>query len=106
MTTISQKNIVAGSVLGAALATQFTAVALTRYRILNATVSNDTGAPVSFVCNIVRGAATAKKIPARNIADKESYLCPELVNCLLEPGDILQASGLALNFDVNAFTQV
>jgi len=109
MASISQKNIVPGIVLTAAAVVYHTAPVLTRERITNATITNDTAGVVAATVHIVPmggGAATAnKKISARNIAPGETYCCPELVNRVLEPGDTIQALGLGLALDVSAFTQ-
>lgn len=109
MPTISQKNIIPGTVLTGALVTYHTSPVLTRERITNATLVNDTAGVVAATVQIIPagGAAgsAAKKISARSIAPGETYLCPELINRTLEPGDFIQALGAGLAFDVSAFTQ-
>jgi hypothetical protein len=109
MTTISQKNIIPGVLLGGALATLHTAPALTRERITNATVTNDTAGVIALTVHIVPagGVASAanKKIAARSISPLETYCCPELINRTLEPGDFIQALGNGVAMDVSAFTQ-
>lgn len=109
MSTIAQKNIVPGVLLSGAAVTYYTAPALTRARITNATVTNDTAAAVALTVHVVPqgGAASSanKKISARTVAVGETYSCPELINRILEPGDFLQALGSGLALDVSAFTQ-
>lgn len=109
MTTVTQKNIIPGVALTAVAASYYTAPALTRARVTNATVTNTTGGAVAFTAYIVAAAGAASaantKISARTIAPGETYTCPELVNRILEPGDSIQAFGLALSLDVSAFLQ-
>lgn len=109
MPTVSQKNIVPGVLLDAALTTLHTSPALTRERIINATATNDTAGVVALTVHIIPagGAATSatKKITAHPVGPGETYPCYELINRVLEPGDFIQASGLDLAFDASAFTQ-
>lgn len=109
MTTVTQKNIVPGVALTAAVASYYTAPALTRARITNATVTNTTAGAVAVTLYLVPAAGAAgaanTKISARTIAPGETYTCPELVNRILEPGDSIQGLGLALSLDVSAFLQ-
>lgn len=108
--TVGQKNIIPGVQLTAAVATYYTAPALTRARICNATLTNDTGSAIAATVHIVTASESAvsknKKISARSIAPGESYPCPELIGRILEPGDTIQALGLAVAFDVSALTQI
>jgi len=108
--TVSQKNIVPGTLLTAAAATYYTAPALTRVRICNATLTNATAGAVACTVNIITAGDVAanknRKISARSIAAGETYPCPELIGRILEPGDFIQALGLDVSFDVSAFTQV
>lgn len=107
---ISQKNIVPGVALTAAAAPYYTAPALTRARICNATLTNTTGAPVAVTVHIVPSAgvpnAANQKISARPLGALETYPCPELIGRVLEPGDSIQALGLAVSFDASALIQV
>lgn len=109
MPTVTQKNIVPGVALAAAVAICYTAPGLTRARITNATLTNTTAGVVAGTVYIVTGSgaptAAAAKISARSIAPGETYTCPELVNRILEPGDTIQALGLLLSLDVSAFLQ-
>lgn len=108
--TVSQKNIIPGTLLGAALATVFTAPAGTRFRITNATITNDTAGVVSATVHIIPGGGAAgsanKRISLRPLAVNETYTCPELIGRVLEPGDFIQALGLNLSMDASAFSQV
>lgn len=107
---ISQKNVVPGAVLSAAAAIYYTVPILTRSRICNATLTNTTAAPVACTVHLVTTgdapAAKNQKISARPIAAGETYLCPELIGRILEPGDTIQALGLGVSLDVSAITQV
>ncbi len=107
---IGQKNIVPGAVLTAVAAIYYTAPALTRVRICNATLVSPTlGAPVAATVHIVpSGGAVGvanRKISARPIGIDETYTCPELIGRILEPGDTIQALGLGLALDISALTQ-
>jgi hypothetical protein len=104
--TVAQENIVKGQTLTNALVTYYTAPALKRARICNATLTNDSGGAVACSVYIISSGGTAKKIKLRPVADGETYTCPELIGQILEPGSYIQALGLAVNFDVSAFTQV
>lgn len=108
--TVGQKNIVPGVVLTGAAATYYTAPALTRVRICNATLTNDTAGGIACTVHIVTAGDTAssknKKISAYPVAAGETYTCPELIGRILEPGDFIQALGLNVAFDVSAFYQV
>lgn len=108
--TVAPRNIIPGVLLTGALTTLYTAPAGTRPRIINATVTNDTAGVVPLTVHIVTSGDTAssknKRISARNIAVGETYLCPELVGRVLEPGDFVQGLGLNLSFDASAFNQV
>lgn len=107
--TISQKNIVPGVALTAVVASYHTSPALTRARICNATLTNTTAGAVACTVHIVPTAgapnAANQKINARPIGPGETYPCPELIGRVLEPGDSIQALGLAVSFDVSALTQ-
>lgn len=108
--TVSQKNIVPGVLLGAALANVHAAPTGTKERIINATVTNDTAGVIAVTVHVVTDgdvpAAKNKRISARSIAPGETYTCPELIGRVLEPLDSIHALGNGLSFDVSAFTQV
>ena len=108
--TIAQKNIIPGVLLTGSAATYYTAPALTRVRICNATLTNNSGGAVACTVNIVTSGDTAalknQKISARSIASGETYTCPERIGRILEPGDFISALGLNVALDVSAFTQV
>lgn len=108
--TVSQKNIIPGTALTAALTTLYTAPGGTRIRIINATITNDTVGVVNATVHIIPSGGAAlsanKRISARPLAVNETYTCPELIGRVLEPGDFIQALGLNLSMDASAFTQV
>lgn len=108
--TVSQKNIVPGILLTGALATLHTAPSGTKERIINATITNDTGGVIPATIHIITVSGVAgpanKRISARNIAPGETYTCPELIGRVLEPGDFIQGLGNGLSIDISAFTQV
>lgn len=104
--SVGQSNIIQGAVLTATMDPFHTVPALTRERISNATVTNDTGGNVQFSAEIITGSNTSMKIYNRSLVDGETYTCPELIGQILEPGAIVKAKGLGLSFDVSAFTQV
>lgn len=109
--TVSQQNIIPGVLLGAALATVGTPVpAGYRWRIINATITNDTAGVVNATVHVISsgGAASSanKRISARALAPGETYTCPELIGRVLQEGDFIQALGLNLSMDASAFTQV
>lgn len=104
--TLAQSNITQGTTLTAAMDPVYTAPALTRVRIVNATVTNETGAPVALSVKVFTGTNISTKIASRPIADDETYPCPELIGQILEPGAILKAQGLDLEIDVSAFLTV
>lgn len=107
MTTVTQKNIVPGVALAAAVGILYTAPLLSRARLTNATVTNPTAGVLACTMYHVTGAgappAASTKISARPISPGETYTCPELVNIVLEPGDTIQGLGLGLVFSASAF---
>lgn len=108
--TVSQKNIVPGMLLTGALATLHTAPSGTRERIINATITNDTGGVIAATVHIIPNAGAAgsanKRISARPVAPGETYTCPELIGRVLEPLDFIQGIGNGLSIDISAFTQI
>lgn len=108
--TVAQKNIIPGILLTGALATLYTAPTLTRVRITNFTLMNDTAGAVACTVHIITAGDAAgsknKRISARSIAIGETYPCPELIGRILEPGDFIQALGLNVSADASGFTQV
>lgn len=109
MATVAQKNIVPGVQLTAVAAIYYTVPVLHRARITNATLTNTTGSAVAVTVYLVTSGGSPGpsnvKISARTVGIGETYTCPELVNRILEPGDMLQAFGLSVSLDVSAFLQ-
>ena len=91
------------AVLTATLAdTTYTTPALTRTRLTNATVFNATAAPVSLVVRVLTATAgTLRTVITRTLAVNETYMCPELVNLMLNVGGQVQASGLDMIFTLS-----
>lgn len=86
--------------------TQYTAVNCTTY-VDKFVVTNTTSGNVTFSANIVTvaGAAGAANlfINLRSIAPKETYLCPELVGQVLQPGDFISTiAGAATSLTIRA----
>lgn len=108
--TVGQKNIVPGVLLSGAVASYHTAPTLTRERICNATLTNDTTGVIACTVHIVSAGGAAgslnKKISAYPLAPGETYPCPELIGRVLEPGDFIAAMGNGAALDVSAFTHV
>lgn len=104
--SIVKANIVQGATLTAAMDPFYTVPAITRATITNCTLSNETGGPVAGSIQVFTGSNVAKKLSPYGIVDSQTYTCPELIGAVLEPGAILKAKGLGLNFDVSANLQV
>ena len=71
------------------------------------TVTNTTGAPVTFAANLVAsgGAASAANlvISGKSIAANETYNCPELVGQCLESGGFISTlAGAAASLTISA----
>lgn len=100
--SIVAKNL-KDAVLTATLAdTTYTTPALTRTRITSATVFNATAGAVSLVVRVLPIAAgTLRTVITRSIAVNETYLCPELINLMLNVGGQVQASGLDMIFTLS-----
>lgn len=94
MTTVA-KNLLDG-VLTATLAdTVYTTPALTRTRLTSCVVYNNTAAPVTLTVQILPATAgTLRTVISRVLAVSESYLCPEVINQMLNVGGKLELSGL------------
>ena len=82
--------------LAAGEATIFTGPAGIKTVIRQATFCNNTAGVVALTVKLnPRTAGTARTIvSARNVAAGETYLCPELVNQVIEAGGLLRAFGL------------
>lgn len=90
--TVTSKTLVPSKQAENAQTTQYTAVNCTTY-IDKCSVTNTTSGNVTFSANVVTsaGAAGASNLVVnlRSIAPNETYLCPELVGQVLQPGDFL-----------------
>jgi hypothetical protein len=93
------KNLFSG--LGtASLANTYVAPANTKAIIKAATLCNDTGATVACTVKIIAasGGTARTVVDERSLVDKETYLCPELINLVLEAGGSIQILGLNVAF--------
>lgn len=96
-----------GGLLGAAAATQGTAVPALTTRVLKAaSLINTTASPIAATVYLVPSGGTAGGantiISARTVAAGESYPCPELVNQGVSAGGAVQALGNGLTFKYTA----
>lgn len=90
------KKLVSAQQLTGSNATYYTATNV--YTIIDsASICNTTAGAVTATIDLVdsggSAAATERVISARSIAAGETYLCPELIGQILNPGDTIQ--GLA-----------
>jgi len=104
--TVTVKNIIPRKQAEDAQTTQYTATGC-KTIIDKFTVTNTTGAPVTFACNLVAsgGAAGASNLvlSTKSIAAGEAYTCPELVGQTLEPsGFISTLAGAAASLTISA----
>jgi len=88
--------------------TQYTAAVSTRAIIDKMTVTNTTGAAATLTVNLVKaaGAVSASNtiISAQSVAAGTTYVCPEVVGHILNPGDFISAkagTATALTFRVS-----
>ena len=73
-------------------------------QVRSAKVHNPTAGVIVFELHIVVPAglsATTNQVIKRSIAVNETYMCPELLNTSLIPGNILIGSGENLNFEMS-----
>lgn len=94
-------------VLAAGLGTLYTAAALTKAVVRAASFCNPTGGAVSLTVTLIpRTAGTARTlVSARSLAAGETYLCPELINQVIEAGGSIRGSGLDIQVSISG-TQV
>ena len=90
--TVTSKALIPAKQVENAQTTQYTAVNVTTY-VDKFSVTNTSGANVTFSANVVTSAGAAATsnliIQTRTIAPKETYACPELVGQVLQPGDFI-----------------
>jgi hypothetical protein len=96
--------VISDGALSNALATIYTVPAGTKVVIRQANFCNSTAGVVALTVKInARTAGTDRTITsARNLAAGETFLCPELINQVLEPGGLLRAFGLNIEAVVSA----
>jgi hypothetical protein len=93
--TVIAKNIVPPNEVANGLETQYTAVNC-RTIIDKCTVMNYTAGAVQVSIHLVPDgdiAATDNTVMVRSIQGGETYLCPEVVGHVLEPGDAITTTG-------------
>ena len=100
--TVVAKALIETLSLAAAATNQYTAPASTRTIIDKMTATNTTAGALTLTAYLVpSGGATGASttvISAQSIAPGTTYLCPEVVGHILNPGDAIftQASGAGL----------
>src|SRR5438034_11778270 len=85
---------------GAALADIYAPPALTKAVIKTMAVCNSTAGAVALTVKVQpqAGGTLRTVISARTLAVNETYLCPELVNEVIDVGGKIQLSGLNLEY--------
>lgn len=104
--TVTVKNIIPRKQAENAQTAQYTAVNC-KTIIDKFTVTNTTGAPVTFAANLVASAGSAGAsnliLDDKPIAAGECYTCPELVGQTLEPGGFISTlAGAATSLTISA----
>ena len=88
---VKVKCIIPSKQLEAAQTNQY--IASVKTMIDKVTVTNTTGAAVTFSCNLVPEGGTVGDTNAiikdKAVAAGDTYVCPELVGHVLEPGDAI-----------------
>jgi hypothetical protein len=93
---VTVKNIIPAKQAENTQTTQYTATGCRTY-IDKFTVTNTSAANVAFSVNLVASGGSAGVsnlvLSAKNIVPGETYLCPELVGHVLEPGGFISTLG-------------
>jgi len=91
--TVTVKTLVVPTQLPATQTTQYTTPAATRCIIDKATVTNTDTVARTFSANIVQASGSPGNanliIDDKSVQPNETYLCPELVGQVLDPGAFL-----------------
>jgi IMP cyclohydrolase len=103
---VTVKNIIPRKQAESAQTAQYTATNC-KTIIDKFTVTNTTGAPVTFACNLVASGGSASSanlvLATKAIAVGEAYTCPELVGQTLEPGGFISTlAGAATSLTISA----
>jgi hypothetical protein len=103
---VTVKNIIPAKQAESAQTTQYTATGC-RTIIDKFTVTNTSAANVTFSVNLVASGGSAEVanlvLSAKNIVPGETYLCPELVGHVLEPGGFISTlAGAATSLTIRA----
>lgn len=104
--TVSAKCLIESAQAAAAQTTMYTAPVGTRTIIDKFSGTNTTGAPVQIAVNLVpsAGAPSAANVitPTQTIAAGGSYLFPEVVGHVLQPGDFISVLAGSVAITVRA----
>lgn len=99
--TVLARTLIETLQIVAAATTQYTTPANTRTIIDKLTATNTTGVAATFSIYLVPSGgafgASNRVIAAQTVGPGASYLCPEIVGHILNPGDfvVTEASGVA-----------
>lgn len=104
--TVTSKALIPAKQAENAQTTQYTAVNCTTY-IDKFTITNTSSGNVTFSANVVTVAGSPGAdnlvINLRSIAPKETYMAPELVGQVLQPGDFISTiAGAATSLTIRA----
>lgn len=105
--TVTAKTLLEALQITIGATAQYTAPVNTRAIIDKMTVTNTTGAAATFTAYLVPAAGASgagnKVISAQTIAPGVSYLCPEIVGHILNPGDFIvtESSAVALTVRIS-----
>lgn len=92
---IVPKTLIAGSQLTTSAATYYTAGTGVTAIIKSMTLTNNSGGAVTATVHIVDTGSTESAsnmvIDAKNLADGETYLCPEAINQSISPTGTIRA---------------
>lgn len=104
--TVTSKALIPAKQAESAQTTQYTAANCTTY-IDKCSVTNTASSNVTFSANVVTSGSSAGAanlvLKSRAIAPNETYLCPELVGQVLQPGDFISTiAGAAASLTIRA----
>ncbi|MEY4761258.1 MAG: hypothetical protein RLZZ200_1114 [Pseudomonadota bacterium] len=103
--TTAVSNIIPAKQAENAQTTQYTSTGV-KTIIDKFTVTNTTGGPVTFACNLIASGGApgvANLILSRTILATQCYTCPELIGHVLEIGDFISTiAGAATSLTIRA----
>lgn len=102
MGAITLKNLADGALTGSVV-TLYTVPTGTKTKITSVSFCNDTGAVVILLVQLKArtGGTIRTVVQTRAVADKETYLAPEIVGQHLEAGGEILASGSGIDFVIS-----